>query len=166
MALNRQAKEQIVAEVREAAQNALSTVVVDSQGVTVSQMTGLRKEANELGVSIRLVRNTLTKRAIEGTSLECLSDLMVGTSLLGFSNEHPGAAARIFKKFADTNEHFTIKGAVYEGEFIEASNIDKLAKLPTYEEAIASLMGTMKEAAAGKLVRTLAALRNKLEEAA
>lgn len=166
MALNRQGKEQIVAEVNEAAKVALSAVIADSKGVTVSQMTSLRKEAHDLGVSIRLVRNTLMKIAVKDTQFDCLTESMVGTSLVGFSNEHPGAAARIFKKFADSNENFSIKGAAFEGEFIDAANIDKLASLPTYEEAIAKLMGTMKEAAAGKLVRTLAALRDKLETTA
>lgn len=165
MALNRQGKEQIVAEVNEAAKKAVSAVVADSRGVSVSKMTALRKEAHSAGVVVRLVRNTLIKRAIEDTDIACLSQVIVGTSLLGLSNEHPGAAARIFKKFAEQNEQFTIKGAAFEGEFIESANIDKLAKLPTYEEALASLMGTMKEAAAGKLVRTLAALRDKLETA-
>ena len=97
-----------------------------------------------------------------------MSDVFVGPTLIAFSNEHPGAAARLFKEFAKANDKFEIKGAAFEGEFIDAKSIDKLATLPTYDEAIARLMGTMKEAAAGKLARTLAALRDKLqaEEAA
>lgn len=165
MALNLQDKQAIVAEVNEAAKGALSAVIADSRGVTVDKMTELRKNARDAGVSMRVVRNTLLRRAVEGTDLECLKDVMIGPTLVAFSNEHPGAAARLFKDFAKANDKFEIKGAAFEGEFIQASDIDRLASLPTYEEAIARLMGTMKEAAAGKLVRTLAALRDKLEAA-
>lgn len=165
MALNLQEKQAIVAEVNEAAKGALSAVIADSRGVTVDKMTELRKTARDAGVSMRVVRNTLLRRAVEGTAYDCLKDVMVGPTLIAFSNEHPGAAARLFKDFAKANDKFEIKGAAFEGEFIQASDIDRLASLPTYEEAIARLMGTMKEAAAGKLVRTLAALRDKLEAA-
>ena len=164
MALNLQDKQAIVAEVNEAAKGALSAVIADSRGVTVDKMTELRKTAREAGVNMRVVRNTLLRRAVEGTDYECLKDVMVGPTLVAFSNEHPGAAARLFKDFAKTNDKFEIKGAAFEGEFISAQDIDRLASLPTYDEAIARLMGTMKEAAAGKLARTLAALRDKMQE--
>lgn len=126
-------------------------------------MTELRKSAREAGVEMRIVRNTLLRRALKDTNYECMSDVFVGPTLIAFSNEHPGAAARLFKEFAKGNDKFEIKGAAFEGEFIDASSIDRLATLPTYDEAIARLMGTMKEAAAGKLVRTIAALREKME---
>ena len=154
MALNLQDKQAIVAEVNEAAKGALSAVIADSRGVTVDKMTELRKAAREAGVTMRVVRNTLLRRAVEGTDFECLQDTFVGPTLIAFSNEHPGAAARLFKDFAKANDKFEIK------------DVEFLATLPTYEEAIARLMGTMKEAAAGKLVRTFAALRDKLQEAA
>lgn len=163
MALNLQDKQAIVAQVNEAAKVALSAVVADSRGVTVGQMTELRKQARAAGVEIRIVRNTLLRRALEGTDYACMNDVFVGPTLIAFSNEHAGAAARLFKEFAKGNDKFEIKGAAFEGEFIDAKSIDKLATLPTYDEAIARLMGTMKEAAAGKLARTLAALRDKME---
>ena len=163
MALNLQDKQAIVAQVNEAAKVALSAVVADSRGVTVGQMTELRKQARAAGVEIRIVRNTLFRRALEGTDYACMNDVFVGPTLIAFSNEHAGAAARLFKEFAKGNDKFEIKGAAFEGEFIDAKSIDKLATLPTYDEAIARLMGTMKEAAAGKLARTLAALRDKME---
>lgn len=163
MALNLQDKQAIVAEVSEAAKGALSAVVADSRGVTVAQMTELRKSARAAGVDVRIVRNTLLRRALADTNFACMNDVFVGPTLIAFSNEHPGAAARLFKEFAKTNNKFEIKGAAFEGEFIDAKSIDKLATLPTYDEAIARLMGTMKEAAAGKLARTLAALRDKLQ---
>ncbi|MCE1750224.1 50S ribosomal protein L10, partial [Enterobacter hormaechei] len=146
------------------AKGALSAVVADSRGVTVDKMTELRKAGREAGVYIRVVRNTLIRRAVEGTAYECLKEAFVGPTLIAFSNEHPGAAARLFKEFAKANPAFEIKAAAFEGEFIPAANIDRLATLPTYEEAIARLMSTMKEAVAGKLVRTLAALRELREQ--
>ncbi|MCD4610414.1 50S ribosomal protein L10 [Proteus mirabilis] len=165
MALNLQDKQAIVAEVSEVAKGALSAVVADSRGVTVDKMTELRKACREAGVTVRVVRNTLLRRAVEGTSYEVLKDAFVGPTLIAFSSEHPGAAARLFKDFAKANPAFEIKAAAFEGEFIPGSNIDRLATLPTYEEAIARLMSTMKEAAVGKLVRTLAALRDQKEAA-
>ncbi|MCA6222165.1 MULTISPECIES: 50S ribosomal protein L10 [Photorhabdus] len=164
MALNLQDKQAIVAEVSEVAKGALSAVVADSRGVTVDKMTELRKAGREAGVYIRVVRNTLIRRAVEGTAYECLKEAFVGPTLIAFSNEHPGAAARLFKEFAKANPALEIKAAAFEGEFIPAANIDRLATLPTYEEAIARLMSTMKEAVAGKLVRTLAALRESREQ--
>lgn len=165
MALNLQDKQAIVAEVSEVAKGALSAVVADSRGVTVDKMTGLRKACREAGVNVRVVRNTLLRRAVEGTAYECLKDVFTGPTLIAFSNEHPGAAARLFKEFAKANPAFEIKAAAFEGELIAAKDIDRLATLPTYEEAIARLMATMKEASAGKLVRTLAALRDQKEAA-
>ena len=163
MALGLEDKKAIVAEVSEAAKGALSAVAADSRGVTVAKMTALRQSAREAGVYMRVVRNTLLTRAVEGSDFECMEDVFVGPTLIAFSNEHPGAAARLFKEFAKGNDKFSIKGGAFQGEFIPAAQIDRLATLPTYEEAIAKLMATMKEASAGKLVRTLAALRDKKE---
>jgi large subunit ribosomal protein L10 len=163
MALGLEDKKAIVAEVTEAAKGALSAVAADSRGVTVAKMTTLRQSAREAGVYLRVVRNTLLTRAVEGTDFACMNDVFVGPTLIAFSNEHPGAAARLFKEFAKGNDKFSIKGGAFQGEFIPAAQIDRLATLPTYEEAIAKLMATMKEASAGKLVRTLAALRDKKE---
>ena len=163
MALGLEDKKAIVAEVQEAAQSALSAVVADSRGVTVGAMTALRKEARAAGVWMKVVRNTLAKRAVEGSSFECLTDTMVGPTLIAFSNEHPGAAARIFKDFAKKNDKFEIKGGAFEGNVV---SVEMLATLPTYDEAIAKLMSVMKEAAAGKLVRTIAAVRDQKEQEA
>ena len=166
MALRLEDKQAIVAEVNEAAKGALSAVTADSRGVTVGAMTELRAAARANGVYLRVVRNTLARRAVEGTDFACLTETFSGPTILAFSNEHPGAAARLLKDFAKANETFEIKGLAFEGEFIEAAQVDRLATLPTYEEAIAKLMATMKEAAAGKLVRTLAAIRDQKEESA
>jgi large subunit ribosomal protein L10 len=160
VALGLNDKKAIVAEVQEAASGALSAVVADSRGVTVDAMTALRKEAREAGVWMKVVRNTLAKRAIEGTEVECLTDVLTGPSLIAISKEHPGAAARIFKNFAKENEEFELKAAAFEGEIVD---VNMLASLPTYDEAIAKLMAVMKEASAGKLVRTIAAVRDQKE---
>lgn len=163
MALGLEDKKAIVAEVQEAAQGALSAVVADSRGVTVGAMTSLRKEAREAGVWMKVVRNTLARRAVEGTEFECLNSVLTGPSLIAFSKEHPGAAARIFRDFAKKNDKFEVKGGSFEGQMVD---IAVLATLPTYNEAIAKLMSVMKEASAGKLVRTIAAIREQKEQAA
>lgn len=163
MALRLEDKKQIVADVNEAAKGALSAVVADSRGVTVGAMTALRAEARQAGVYMRVVRNTLARRAVEGTDYECLIETFKGPTLIAFSNEHPGAAARIFENFAKVQEKFEVKAAAFEGNLADVS---VLAKLPTYDEAIARLMATMQEASAGKLVRTIAAIRDQKEEAA
>jgi len=163
VALGLQDKKAIVAEVQEAAEGALSAVVADARGVTVEAMTALRKEAREAGVWMKVVRNTLARRAVEGSEYECLVENFVGPTLIAFSQEHPGAGARIFKEFAKENEKFELKAAAFEGEVVD---VNMLATLPTYDEAIAKLMSVMKEAAAGKLVRTIAAVRDQKEQEA
>ena len=162
MALNLDGKKAVVAEVQEAAKGALSAVVADARGVSVTDITALRKEAREAGVWMKVVRNTLAKRAVDGTDFECLSDVFVGPSLIAFSSEHPGAGARIFKDFAKKNDKFDLKSASFEGEVVD---VELLASLPTYDEAIARLMSVMKEASAGKLVKTLAAVKEAKEAA-
>lgn len=163
MALGLEGKKAIVAEVHEAAKSALSAVVADSRGLTVKQMTALRKEARDNGVWVRVVRNTLARRAVEGTTYECLVDSFVGPTLIAFSTQHPGAGARILREHAKTIDKLELKAASFEGALV---NIDLLASLPTYDEAIAKLMSVMKEAAAGKLVRTIAAIRDQKEQEA
>lgn len=163
MALGLEDKKAIVAEVQEAAANALSAVVADARGVSVTDMTALRSEAREAGVSLRVIRNTLARRAVKGTDLECLTDTFTGPTLIAFSNEHPGAGARILNAFAKGNDKLEVRAAAFEGEL---TDVKLLASLPTYDEAIAKLMSVMKEASAGKLVRTLAALRDQKEQEA
>lgn len=164
MPLRLDGKKAIVAEVNESAKAALSVVVADSRGVTVEAMTDLRKQARENGVELRVVRNTLARRAFEGTPYEALNDTFVGPTLIAFSNEHPGAGARLFREFAKKQDNFDVKALAYEGELIPAEQIDRLASLPTLEEALAKLLSVMKEAAGGKLAKTLAALRDQKQE--
>lgn len=175
MALRLEDKKAIVADVNETAASALSLVVADARGCTVSEMTELRKAAREANVTLRVVRNTLAKRAVEGTEFECAVGSFVGPSLLAFSMEDPGAAARIFKDFAKGHDAFEVKALAVSGQLLEASQLDVLAKLPTRDEALAMLMSVMQAPVAklvrtmnevpGKLVRTLAAVRDQKEAA-
>lgn len=162
MAIKLEDKKAIVAEVHQVAKTALSAVVADARGVSVGAMTGLRKEARAAQVYVRVVRNTLLRRAVSGTAYELLGEVFKGPTLIAFSSEHPGAAARLFKDFAKTQEHFAIKAAAFEGKFLAANQIDVLATLPTYDEAISQLMSVI-QGATSKLARTLAAVRDQKE---
>jgi len=153
MAIGLEDKKAIVADVNETAANALSLVIADARGVTVGAMDTLRKEARQSGVSLRVVRNTLARRAMQGTEFECVSDALVGPSIFGFSMEDPGAAARIFKDFAKEQEKFEVKALSVGGKLLEADQIDALAKLPTLEQALGQLASVM-IAPVTKLVRT------------
>ena len=175
MALRLEDKKAIVADVNETAASALSLVVADARGCTGSEMTELRKAAREANVSLRVVRNTLAKRAVAGTEVECAGESFVGHSLLAFSMEDPGAAARIFKDFAKSHEKFEVKALAVSGQLLAASQLDVLAKLPTRDQALSMLMSVMQAPTAklvrtlnevpGKLVRTLAAVRDQKEAA-
>jgi len=147
-------KQAIVAEVNETAQAALSAVMADYRGVTVDAMTQLRKSARESGVQVRVIRNTLAKRAFEGTELECMNDALTGPCIVAFAMEDPGASARLFKDFAKEQEAFEIKALSVGGKLLPAEQIDALAKLPTRDEALALLMAVM-QAPVTKLVRTM-----------
>ncbi|WP_457913865.1 50S ribosomal protein L10 [Candidatus Gillettellia adelgis] len=165
MALNLQDKQAIIVAVHTVAKGAVSAVIADTRGVSVDKMTTLRQLGREAGVYMRIVRNTLLRRAVEETPFECLREMFSGPTLIAFSNEHPGIAARLFKEFAQINVEFTIKAAAFQGTLIPASKIDRLATLPTYDEAIIRLMVTIQSGAAGKLIRTLAVLRDQKKAA-
>ena len=147
-------KQAIVAEVNETAQAALSAVMADYRGVTVDAMTKHRKSARESGVQVRVIRNTLAKRAFEGTELECMNEALTGPCIVAFAMEDPGASARLFKDFAKEQEAFEIKALSVGGKLLPAEQIDALAKLPTRDEALALLMAVM-QAPVTKLVRTM-----------
>lgn len=174
MALRLEQKKAIVEEVNDTAQAALSAVMADYRGVTVVEMTSLRSQARESGVSVRVIRNTLAKRAFEGTQFECLNERLLGPSILAFSNEDPGAGARLFKDFAKTSDNFEVKALSVSGRLYEADQIDILAKLPTREEAIATLMSLMLAPITkltqtlndvpGRVTRVMAAVRDQKQE--
>ncbi len=164
MTIGLEDKKAIVADVNETAANALSLVVADARGVTAGAMDDLRKQARENGVRLRVVRNTLAKRAMQGTDFECVNDALVGPSIFGFSMEDPGAAARLFKDFAQEQEEFEVKALSVGGQSLDASQIDVLAKLPTLEQALGQLASVM-IAPVTKLVRTFNEVPSKVTRA-
>ncbi len=154
VALNLEGKKAIVVEVSATASNALSLVIADARGVSVTDMTTFREKAREQNIDIRVIRNTLAKRAFEGTEFECVSEVLTGPSLFGFSMEDPGAAARLFKDFAKANDKFEVKALSVSGQLLGKEQIDVLAKLPTLEQALGQL-ANVTLAPVIKLVRTL-----------
>jgi large subunit ribosomal protein L10 len=155
VALRLEDKKAIVAEVNEIASNALSAVTAEYRSLSVVEMTQLRAKARENGVYLRVVRNTLTKRALEGTLFACLQDTLAGPLLIAFSQKELSAAARLIRDFSKTNEKLIVKALAFDGQLLAANELDKLASLPTREEALATLMAAMK-ASVTKFVRTLA----------
>ncbi|WAK01759.1 50S ribosomal protein L10 [Methylobacter sp. YRD-M1] len=164
MALNLDSKKAVVEEVAEIAAKAHSAIAAEYRGLTVTELTALRKTARETGVYLRVVKNTLAKRAVAGTEFECMQDGLVGPLLLAFSMEDPGSAARLISDFAKTNDKLITKVVAINGQAYGASELARLASLPTRDQAIAMLMSVMK-APVGKLVRTLAAVRDQKEAA-
>lgn len=153
MALNLAGKQVIVADVNETASNAISLVVADARGVNVTDLTELREQARANNVNLRVVKNSLARRAFVGTEFECVQDALVGPSLFGFSMEDPGAAARLFKAFAKENENFEVKVLSISGQMLSKEQLDVLATLPTLEQALGQLVSVM-IAPVTKLVRT------------
>ncbi|AMA64865.1 50S ribosomal protein L10 [Candidatus Arsenophonus lipoptenae] len=160
MSLNLQEKKTIVTEVNDVIKDALSVVVADFRGVSVERMTKLRKSCHESGVYVRIIRNTLVRRVVEGTNFECLKNVFIGPTLIACSKVHPGSAARLLKEFNKYNPSFKIKAGSFEGKLITAKEIDNLAVIPTYEEAIIRLMSVMKEVSIGRLMRIMLRLRD------
>ena len=154
MALRLEQKQAIVADVRAAADDALSAVLADYRGMSVVELTDLRRRARESGVYLRVVRNTLLKRAVAGTEYEGLGEVAVGPTMLAFSTEDPGAAARLLKGATQEFNDLAVKALSVGGQVFGADDIDRLATLPTREQAIAQLMATLQEPIA-KLARTL-----------
>ena len=176
MAIRLEDKQQIVSEVNQAASSALSAVLADYRGVSVEDMTALRKNARENKVYLRVVRNTLLKRAVADTEFECIQEVLVGPTILAFSQEDPGAAARVLKDFSKENDDFEIKALSVGGQLMDASQIDVLAKLPTLDQARSMLMSvllapvtklarTMNEVPS-KVTRAVAAVRDQKQDAA
>lgn len=164
MAIRLEDKQQIVSEVNQAASSALSAVLADYRGVTVEDMTALRKNARANKVYLRVVRNTLLKRAVADTEFECIQEVLVGPTILAFSQEDPGAAARVLKDFAKENDDFEIKALSVGGQLMDASQIDVLAKLPTMDQARSMLMSVML-APVTKLARTMNEVPSKVTRA-
>jgi large subunit ribosomal protein L10 len=161
MALNLSQKQEVVAELAGVAAKAHSLIAVEYAGVTVSQLTTMRKKARENGVYLRVVKNTLASRAVEGTEYECVKDSLVGPLLYAFSTEEPGAAGRLIKEFAKGNDKLQPKLVAMGGQLYPASHVDVLASLPTREQALAMLARVLAEPAS-MFARAIKAIGDKL----
>ena len=170
MALNLEQKKAIVAEVAEVASSAHSAIAAEYRGLTVAQMTELRAQARSGGVYLRVIKNTLARRAVAGTDFECMTEGLTGPLVVAFSQEDPGAAARVIKDFAKGHDKLAVKLVAVGGRLLAPDDIETLAKLPTYDQAVSMLMAVMKapvqklattlNEVPGKLVRTLAAVKD------
>ncbi|MCP3672373.1 MAG: 50S ribosomal protein L10 [Gammaproteobacteria bacterium] len=175
MPLDLEQKKAVVAEIAEVAGSAYSAIAAEYSGLTVGEMTELRAKARESGVFIRVVKNTLARRAFEGTDFACMAEGLTGQLVLAFSQEDPGSAARVIKDFSKEHDKLVVKLVSIGGKLLAASDVDTLAKMPTYDQAISMLMAVMKapveklartmNEVPGKLVRTVAAVRDAKEAA-
>jgi len=173
VSLTLEEKKAIVAEVADVAAQAHSAVAAEYRGLTVEEMTKLRVEARNQGVYLRVVKNTLARRAIEGTDFECMRDGLVGPLVLAFSKEDPGSAARLIGDFAKENDKLVVRLVALGGKLLEPSDLKAVANLPTRDQAISQLMAVMKapveklartlNEVPGKLVRTVAAIKDAKE---
>jgi large subunit ribosomal protein L10 len=175
MALNLEDKKALVAEVAAVAQKAQSVVAAEYRGLTVSQMTELRAKARKQGVYMRVVKNTLARKALAGTSFETVGPKLKGPLVLAFSKDDPGAAARVVKDFAKAHEKLVATLVSLGGQVLPGGDLEKVASLPTREQALSMLLGVLKApvqrlvgtlaAPASKLARTVAAVRDQKQAA-
>jgi len=175
MSLSIEQKKAVVSEVSEVFSSAQAAVLAEYRGLSVEQITELRTQARENGVEVRVVKNTLARRSVAGTSFECLSDHFTGPVLISSSGD-PVAVAKVVSDFAKSNDALKITVGVMNGNLIDQSTVQALAKLPSREELLATLVATMQSPLVkfvqtlnevpGKLVRTLAAVRDSQESQA
>lgn len=155
MSLTLEQKKSVVAEVNEVAAGAQAAIAAEYTGLTVADMTELRAQARAQGVYVRVVKNSLAKRAIAGTEFECLGDSLIGPLLLVFSADDPGAGARIVRDFKKTNDLLVPTAIAFAGEVRPPEDLKLLADMPTLDEARGQFLGLL-QAPATQLVRTLA----------
>ena len=161
MALRLDDKKALVAEVAAVAATAQSVVAAEYRGLTVTQMTNLRSKARSSGVYLRVVKNTLARKAIAGTAFECVGKSLKGPLILAFSKDDPGAAARLVKTFAKDNDKLKPTVLSLGGSSLTAKDLDKVASLPTKQQALSQLVGLL-QAPISKFVRTVAEPHAKL----
>lgn len=164
-------KKAIVASVSDIAKRSSTLVVADYRGLTVEAMTALRSQARKADVLLRVARNTLVRRALKDTQFECISETLTGPVLLAFAGDELSAGARLIRDFVKTNDKLVVKALSLGGKMLDGKQLEAVAKLPTREEAIASLLAVMQAPVAkmlrtlsepqAKMVRTMAALRDK-----
>ena len=153
MSLNLEEKKAVVAEVSEQVAQAQAIVVAEYRGLPVGDMTALRAQARKSGVYLRVLKNTLVRRAVDGTPFSGLADKMVGPLVFGISAD-PVAAAKVLNDFAKSNDKFVIKAGAMPNQVMDANGVKALATLPSREELLSKLLGTM-QAPVAQFVRTL-----------
>jgi len=174
VALNREEKAAVVAEVSAEVAKAQAIVVAEYRGLEVGAITALRKQARESGVYLRVLKNTLARRALAGTSFEKLTDSLVGPLIYGVSSD-PVAAAKVLNAFAKDNDKLVLKAGAMPNTVLDANGVKALATMPSRDELLATLLGTMQAPIAtfvrtlnevpGRFVRTMAAVRDQKEQA-
>lgn len=164
MSLNIEDKKAVVAEVSAQLVDAQTLVIAEYRGIEVSSMTKLRAQARENGVYLRVLKNTLVRRAVAGTAFEGLADQMVGPLVYGISAD-PVAAAKVLHQFAKADDKIIVKGGSYNGQVLTAAQVAELASIPSREELLSKLLYVMQAPVAG-FARALAALAEKQAEAA
>ncbi|MEC9375379.1 MAG: 50S ribosomal protein L10 [Pseudomonadota bacterium] len=161
MALRLEDKKSLVSELNRVAQDSLSAIAAEYRGMSVEEMTQFRSKARNEGVYVRVVKNTLARLAIDGTEFECLKDSIKGPIVLAFSKDDPGAAARVINEFSKDCEQLAAQAIAIGGSVYPASDISRLAKLPTLDQARSQLLGLF-QAPANKFVRTIAEPHSKI----
>ncbi|MCB1756850.1 MAG: 50S ribosomal protein L10 [Gammaproteobacteria bacterium] len=161
MALTLTEKKAVVSEVADVASRAHSAVAAEYRGLSVSQLTELRANARANGVYSRVIKNSLARLAVQGTEFECIQDGLKGPLILAFSIDDPGSAARIMREFAKGNDKLVPAFGAVGGQMLNASELSKLADMPTYDQAVSMLMSVM-QAPVAKFVRTLNEVPGKL----
>ena len=164
MSLNRSEKEAVIQEVTDLAAKAQTLVMAEYRGITVADMTELRSKARSNGVALSVLKNTLVRRAVAGSSFESVVDQMTGPLIYGFS-EDAVAAAKVVADFAKTNDKLVIRGGVYDGKALDANGVKQLASIPSKEVLLSQLCGLLMSPIARTAV-VLGALATKKEEAA
>jgi large subunit ribosomal protein L10 len=159
----KKAKQVVIDEIKERFEQAQSVVVIDYLGLTVAEADAMRKNLREAGVGFTVYKNSLVKRAIEGTPYEGLSEVLKGSSAFAFSNEDATAGARILNKAIKDYKKMAFKGAVVEGQVYDAQQVGELAEIPSREELIARFMGSI-QSPLSQLVRTFKAIADKDSE--
>ena len=160
MGLTLEQKQAVVAEVGAVAATAPAAVAAEYKGLNVTEMTALRRSAQSAGIYLKVVRNTLARRALEGTQFECMRETLAGPLLLAFSNEEPGSAAKVIRDFAADNEKLIVRLVAVDGQLLDAAQIESVANMPTLEQARAMLLGLL-QAPLGKFLRVLSAPETK-----
>ena len=159
MSLNRSEKEAVVSEVTGLVQSAQTLVLAEYRGIAVADMIKLRAEARNQGVSLSVLKNTLARRAVAGSSFEVVSDQMTGPLIYGFS-EDAVAAAKVVSDFAKTNDKLVIRGGAYGGKALDVNGVKQLASIPSKEVLLAQLLGLM-QSPISRTARVLSALAEK-----